>query len=82
MDGGEGMQSSRTAPTAPVDEDEKQEEDGGRDSSDGSVVSLDDEFDNDLATLDGYSFVSVTANASVFEMHGPVQLVTKKWLES
>lgn len=49
---------------------------------DGSDVSSDDGFDDDLAMLEGYSFVSFTTDASVHLNHGLVQLATGKWLES
>ena len=62
-------------------------EDADEDSADGlsdsaSEVDLDNGFDEDLALLEGYSFVSVTADATVLEMHGLVQLATRKWLQS
>ncbi|KAF2865053.1 P-loop containing nucleoside triphosphate hydrolase protein [Massariosphaeria phaeospora] len=46
-----------------------------------SGVANDDEFENDVATLRGYSFVTVTTDANTFEMHNLVQLATRKWLE-
>ena len=63
------------------------DEDSDTDHSDtfddgASESSSNDGFDNDLAILQGYSFVSISTNASVFEMHGLVQLATRKWLES
>ena len=39
-------------------------------------------FDDDLQTLRDYSFVTVTKDVNMFEMHSLVQLATRKWLES
>src|SRR5215469_7223311 len=47
-----------------------------------SESSFDDRFETDIVTLRNYSFVSVTADAKIFEMHGLVQLATRKWLEA
>jgi hypothetical protein len=41
-----------------------------------------DNFENDLDTLRYYSFVTVTWDANIFEMHSLVQLAMCKWLES
>jgi tetratricopeptide (TPR) repeat protein len=43
---------------------------------------LDDAFDKDVRVLQGYSFVSLTTDPSVFEMHRLVQVATRKWLKS
>ena len=40
-----------------------------------------DGFEDDLLMLRNYSFISITENSSVFEMHSLVQLATRKWLE-
>ena len=40
-----------------------------------------EEFDKDIVTLRNYSFVSDTSGTG-FEMHGLVQLATRKWLEA
>jgi hypothetical protein len=36
----------------------------------------DDEFEEDIAMLRGYSFVSITADTTVFEMYRLVQFAT------
>ncbi|KAH8722859.1 P-loop containing nucleoside triphosphate hydrolase protein [Phaeosphaeriaceae sp. PMI808] len=41
----------------------------------------DDKFEDDILTLRDYSFISVNADGATFEMHGLVQLATRKWLE-
>ena len=72
--------------------DEGDDDDDSNDNSDREIskdfdddvseASSNDGFDDDLAMLEGYSFVSVTTDVSIFEMHGLVQLATRKWLES
>lgn len=54
------------------------------DASCDSVLSIgeDDAFEEDLVTLEGYSFISKTTNPSTFEMHNLVQLSTRRWLEA
>ena len=42
----------------------------------------DDKFEDDISTLRDYSFISITGSGSSFEMHGLVQLATRKWLEA
>jgi tetratricopeptide (TPR) repeat protein len=42
----------------------------------------DEEFEEDLAMLRDYSFVSITADATVFEMHRLVQFATQRWLKT
>jgi hypothetical protein len=42
----------------------------------------DDEFEDDVLVLRDYSFITVTKDASTFEMHSLVQLATRTWLES
>lgn len=39
-------------------------------------------FEDDIAMLREFSFISVGDNGSVFEMHGLVQLATRNWLKS
>jgi tetratricopeptide (TPR) repeat protein len=41
-----------------------------------------DTFNDDLVMLKNYSFISITGNSSIFEMHMLVQLATRKWLET
>jgi hypothetical protein len=45
-------------------------------------VSIDDGFEEDVLMLRDYSFVTVTRDANILEMHSLVQLATRKWLES
>jgi hypothetical protein len=40
------------------------------------------EFDDDVLALRSYSFISINADGTTFEMHGLVQLATRKWLEA
>lgn len=47
-----------------------------------SSSQAEEEFDKDIATLEGYAFVSITLDSSTFEMHHLVQFVTQRWLES
>jgi tetratricopeptide (TPR) repeat protein len=45
-------------------------------------ISVDDNFEKDVLILRDYSFVTVTKDANMFEMHSLVQLATRKWLET
>lgn len=45
-----------------------------------SESSTDDRFETDIATLRNYSFLSLTKDPQVFQMHRLVQLATQKWL--
>ncbi|KAM0157329.1 hypothetical protein ACHAPG_004823 [Botrytis cinerea] len=53
------------------------------DDDDHSSISTacSDEFEDDISLLQDYSFISVTADRTTFEMHRLVQLATRKWLE-
>jgi len=53
-----------------------EEEDSASQSSAG-----DDGFEDDIKTLRDYSFISANADRVSFEMHGLVQLATRKWLQ-
>jgi hypothetical protein len=57
---------------------------GYSDDEDGSASqsSMSDGFEEDVLVLRNYSFISVNANGTTFEMHGLVQLATRKWLEA
>jgi tetratricopeptide (TPR) repeat protein len=55
--------------------------DDGSDTS-ASSDNLDNSFDGDIRMLQGYSFISVATNGSVFQMHRLVQISTRKWLRS
>ncbi|KAJ5787952.1 hypothetical protein N7457_002942 [Penicillium paradoxum] len=52
------------------------------DEENGSVLSFDDEFEEDIQTLRDFSFVSVNADRNTFAMHALVQLATRYWLET
>ena len=54
-----------------VNDDSSEDDDSG--------TGEDDEFEEDISILRDYSFV--TPNGSNFEMHGLVQLATRKWLQ-
>jgi tetratricopeptide (TPR) repeat protein len=58
---------------------------GNNEESDGDSsaldASVDDGFEDDILALRNYSFISLTTDATTFEMHGLVQLATRKWLE-
>jgi tetratricopeptide (TPR) repeat protein len=41
-----------------------------------------EEFERDYAVLRNYSFVSLTTDATMFQMHRLVQFATKKWLKA
>ncbi|KAF2473130.1 TPR-like protein [Lindgomyces ingoldianus] len=58
------------------------EKNEGTDSEDSmSEASVHDRFEDDILTLRNYSFISLTADTTTFEMHSLVQLATRKWLE-
>jgi tetratricopeptide (TPR) repeat protein len=46
-----------------------------------SEASVDDGFEEDILTLRNYSLIGITTNSTIFDMHGLVQLATRKWLE-
>jgi len=46
-----------------------------------SEASVNDGFEEDILTLRNYSFIALTTDATTFDMHGLVQLATRKWLE-
>jgi tetratricopeptide (TPR) repeat protein len=54
------------------------------DSSDGetSVSDSGPDFEDDVATLRDYSFISIIENTTLFTMHRLVQLTTRAWLKS
>ena len=45
-----------------------------------SSTANDDGFEDSVITLRDYSFITVTRDASTFEMHSLVQLATRTWL--
>lgn len=50
--------------------------------SDGSDSETDDRFEDDVAMLRDYCFIVTDEAGDQFEMHGLVQLSTRKWLEA
>jgi tetratricopeptide (TPR) repeat protein len=68
-------QSGRTSQSNTASEASSQ---GSEDTSD----TEDEEFEDDLAMLRDYSFVSITADANIFEMHRLVQFSTQRWLKA
>ena len=52
------------------------------DEDDTSQSSVSDRFEDDILTLRNYSFISINTDGTTFEMHGLVQLATRKWLEA
>lgn len=58
-------------------DDSMSDGDGGYDSS---STSGSESFEEDILTLRHYSFISITTNASTFEMHRLVQHATQDWL--
>ena len=47
-----------------------------------SLESNNDRFEDDIDVLRSYSFISTKGDGMSFEMHGLVQLATRKWLET
>lgn len=47
-----------------------------------SDFSINDEFEADIDVLRNYSFITISMDKTIFEMHGLVQLATRKWLEA
>jgi hypothetical protein len=60
----------------------RKEDKNDDDNDDTSQLSICDEFDDDVMALRNYSFIYVNADGTTFEMHGLVQLATRKWLEA
>lgn len=46
------------------------------------AIQADDEFEDDVLALRDYSFITVTRDANMFEMHSLVQLAMRTWLEN
>ncbi|KAK4139101.1 kinesin light chain [Dichotomopilus funicola] len=55
--------------------------DDNTDTDDNSDGDVDDGFEDDVAMLRDYCLIATTGTGDEFEMHGLVQLSTKKWLE-
>ncbi|KAI0810007.1 P-loop containing nucleoside triphosphate hydrolase protein [Xylaria sp. FL0064] len=61
-----------------------QTQSGGADTDNESVSSgdsIDDMFEKDIEMLRDYCLVQISERGDVFEMHGLVQLATRKWLD-
>ncbi|KAK3614601.1 hypothetical protein LTR56_026644 [Elasticomyces elasticus] len=56
--------------------------DAGDEADESSDTAADEAFEDDLATLRDYLFISVAPGGSTFEMHRLVQFAARKWLES
>jgi tetratricopeptide (TPR) repeat protein len=52
------------------------------DEDETSQPSVSDGFEDDVLVLRNYSFISINTDGTTFEMHGLVQLATRKWLEA
>ena len=52
------------------------------DEDDISQSSVSDEFEDNILVLRNYLFISINTDGTTFEMHGLVQLATRRWLES
>ena len=59
-------------------DDNRVQSDGGSDSE----LNDDGGFEIDVRILRDFSFVSITSDPTVFEMHRLIQLATRKWLEA
>lgn len=62
------------------DERDRDNDDWGEDDNNASQSSASDGFEDDVLALRDYSFTSVNADGTTFEMHGLVQLATRRWL--
>ncbi|ORY66127.1 P-loop containing nucleoside triphosphate hydrolase protein [Pseudomassariella vexata] len=63
--------------------DDKLGKDDSDDSGDcSSQYSISAEFEDDIVTLRNYSFVTISVNSTIFEMHGLVQLAMRSWLKA
>ena len=69
---GNGQQDQSRRSGSYADDDEANE----------SQSSESDEFENDILALRNYSFISVSADTTTFEMHRLVQLSMRNWLEA
>jgi hypothetical protein len=65
-----------------ADEDDEKDDEKDNDEDSTSESIGDDGFEDDILTLRNYSFISVNVDKTTFEMHGLVQLATRKWLDA
>jgi tetratricopeptide (TPR) repeat protein len=61
--------------------DNAEQSDGNDDDVSELESSVIDGFQDDILTLQRYSFISISVDRTTFEMHSLVQLATRKWLE-
>ncbi|KIM96837.1 hypothetical protein OIDMADRAFT_148058 [Oidiodendron maius Zn] len=73
------LKSSRYHQNAAQQRGRSELEDAG---SNGSDSESDDTFEDDIAILRDYCLIIPNDDGDVFEMHGLVQLSTRKWLEA
>ena len=67
-----------------VQQDERgrsRNDDADDDEDSESQSSVSDKFEDDVLALRNYSFIFANTDTTTFEMHGLVQLATRKWLE-
>ena len=64
------------------EKEDKDNNDNGDNNNSLFESTIYNNFEDDISTLRDYSFISVTADPTIFEMHGLVQLATRKWLEA
>ena len=75
--------STAEAARSQDDDDRGSENDtSSEDGDDSREMTLDDEFEDDVTMLLGYSFIAVTTDAAAFEMHRLVQLATQRWIKA
>ncbi|MCJ1386364.1 hypothetical protein MMC17_009490, partial [Xylographa soralifera] len=60
---------------------EEHDSDNEQDYDKDNISECSDEFEDDIVALRNFSFISINADGSTFEMHSLVQLATRKWLE-
>jgi tetratricopeptide (TPR) repeat protein len=78
--GEEEIQGSTQQEEGGTADDEKDEGEDIKDDG-GSEVNDDGVFEEAVEQLRSYSFMSIGEDGRTFEMHGLVQLATRKWLE-
>jgi hypothetical protein len=61
--------------------DRAEQKNSEQDHSEDDASESSEEFEEDIVMLRNFSFVSINADGSTFEMHSLVQLATRKWLE-
>ncbi|KAF2468400.1 uncharacterized protein BDR25DRAFT_335457 [Lindgomyces ingoldianus] len=63
------------------DKPDNNDDDWAEGEDNASQLSASNGFEDDVLMLRDYSFISVNINGTLFEMHGLVQLATRKWLD-